>query len=163
MTQWANLLVDFESELIVGDNTIDTTGFEELCGIEWDSDPWVPVVHAVGARLCNVSDAWAEVGGIFDCRTWYPLYTTAVHDTLCFNVDVFAWIAFTQFFVVSLAFIVLTCRVIIYQGMDEIEMEEVQELMEAVSNDAELDRTDNNMATGETLLVRDKEGTVGSE
>ena len=57
----------------------------------------------------------ADLRGLFECSTWFALYESLVYDTLCDNVDALSLIAFTQFFVVLFAFVVVTCRVVIYQ------------------------------------------------
>jgi hypothetical protein len=115
LVEGSNYLVDLSFPV---DNS--TNRYEEVCG-EIDVDRWATAANTVGARLCNVSDAIADVRELFKCETWYPLYVSTVHDTLCYHVDAYAWIAFTQFFVVCLAMVIVTCRVAIYQGIEVLE------------------------------------------
>lgn len=117
-----NLLVDgsnffLDLESFFASNSTTLTRYEEVCG-EIDAEKWANAAGAIGTRLCKVSDAVADLLDLFQCRTWYPLYDALVVNTVCYNVDAFSWIAFTQFFVVCLSFIVITCRVTIYQGIE---------------------------------------------
>lgn len=120
----SDLLYNFElilSNIIgAGNNNSTTTNlqFEDVCGDAIDAEELAHAANVLASKLCNASDAVASVRDLFSCRTWYPLYEEIVYDTFCYNVDGFAYIAFTQFFVVCLAFIIITCRVTIYQGIE---------------------------------------------
>lgn len=87
---------------------------EEVCG-PVDQAMWVERAESISEKMCRASDMLADLRGLFECSTWFALYESLVYDTLCDNVDALSLIAFTQFFVVLFAFVVVTCRVVIYQ------------------------------------------------
>jgi hypothetical protein len=65
--------------------------------------------------LCTTTGILMDIRSFFQCRTWYPLYRNTVHDAMCYSAtDGFSWIASTQFVVVFMAMIILTCRVVLY-------------------------------------------------
>lgn len=116
LVEGSNLLADLQPEFL---NT--TSHFEQVCG-EVNNTNWQDSARTTSNLLCSVSDTVSELRDLFECPNWYPLYESTVHDTFCYSVDSLSWIAFTQFFVMCLAMIVITCRASIFQ---RIEIEQV--------------------------------------
>jgi hypothetical protein len=111
-----DLLGRFSDELV---------GFDEkreaVCGVT-DATLLAATAVKADAYLCTLAGLLIDIRGFFRCGTWYPLYQNTVHDAMCYSAtDGFAWIASSQFVVVFMAMIVLTCRVV----FNDIEMSKV--------------------------------------
>lgn len=91
--------------------------FQDTCGVI-NATKWADAAFMLGDRLCKASSTVADLRSFFECQTWYPLYRSTVYYTICYNVDAFSWIAFTQLVVICMAMIIVTCRVTLYHGIE---------------------------------------------
>jgi hypothetical protein len=110
---------------LLGRFSDELAGFDEkreaVCGVT-DATILAATAGKADAYLCTLAGLLRDIRGFFRCETWYPLYQNTVHDAMCYSAtDGFAWIASSQFVVVFMAMIVLTCRVV----FNDIEMSEV--------------------------------------
>lgn len=96
-----------------------TARVEEVCG-PTDVEALTDLIAETSDQMCAMANLVGSLEDFFRCSSWYPLYQAVVHETLCYSVDAYAWIAATQFAVVFLAMVVVTCRNVIYQ---DVEME----------------------------------------
>jgi hypothetical protein len=115
LLEGSNLLGILSSELE------NTERLESICG-STNATMLAGMTNATSAQLCTLASVVREIRDLFRCETWYPLYETSVHEATCYSVDSFSWIAATQFVVVFMSMVVLTCRVVILQ---DIEISEV--------------------------------------
>jgi hypothetical protein len=111
LLEGSNLLGVLSSELQ------NTERLEALCG-STNATMFAEMTNATSAQLCTLASVVREVRDLFRCETWYPLYETSVHEAMCYSVDSFSWIAATQFVVVFMSMVVLTCRVVILQDIE---------------------------------------------
>lgn len=94
-----------------------TARIEEVCG-ETDVEALSELLVEASDQMCVMGSLVGSLQTFFRCSTWYPLYQSVVHETLCYSVDAYAWIAASQFAVVFLAMVVVTCRNVIYQDVE---------------------------------------------
>jgi hypothetical protein len=119
---------------------------EAICGVT-NATVWAATAGKADAYLCTLAGLVRDIREFFQCRTWYPLYQNTVHDAMCYSAtDGFSWIASSQFVVVLMAMIVLTCRVLFHdieisEAADgqNLEEEGANEGIEVEADDAQFD------------------------
>jgi hypothetical protein len=94
---------------------------QEVCGLQ-EPPKVILIAEITSEQLCVFADLLADLRQYFECRNWYPLYTTTVYDAMCYSgTDGFAWVSITQMLIVFMAMIIVTARVAFY----EIEISDV--------------------------------------
>jgi hypothetical protein len=92
----------------------NANSLQAICGFD-DSAKLVSVAETANIQLCEIAKVLESIRVFFQCRNWYPLYETTVHDAMCYSgTDGFAWVASTQFVVVFMAVVILTFRAVFY-------------------------------------------------
>jgi hypothetical protein len=112
LLEGSNLLGVLSSELEENSERL-----EAICG-STNATMFAEMTNATSAQLCTLASVVREIRDLFRCETWYPLYETSVHEAMCYSVDSFSWIAATQFVIVYMSMVVLTCRVVILQDIE---------------------------------------------
>jgi hypothetical protein len=90
---------------------------EGTCG-PIDEVKWNAEATTVSATMCGATVFVVDLLDVFQCSSWYDVYGSLAYDAVCYSVDSLSWIAFTQLFTVCFAFVIVTCRVSIYQGIE---------------------------------------------
>ena len=90
-----------------------TDAIQGICGFESDqTENLVDVANTLQDQLCGLAEIVADVRDFVQCGNWYPLYETTVYEALCYDgTKGFAYVAWTQFVIVFMSFVVLTFRV----------------------------------------------------
>ena len=91
LIEGSNILGDLDVEL-----SNSTARVEEVCG-ETDVEALSDLIVEASEQMCAMANLLGSLEDFFRCSSWYPLYQSVVHETLCYSVDAYAWIAATQF------------------------------------------------------------------
>jgi hypothetical protein len=115
----------------LGDTLRTNTGlFEETCGTP--PDLILGEADVVTSALCGVADILRDVRVFFNCENFNPLYQGITYDTVCYSgTDGFAWVASTQFVIVFMAMVILTCRVTFTPKKEQNSLPATQDYKEA--------------------------------
>ena len=94
-------IVEESSEMIRG-----------VCGFGADqTQDLVSIADTLQNQLCSLVAIVTDVRDFVQCGNWYPLYETTVYEALCYDgTKGFAYVATTQFVIVFMSFVILTCR-----------------------------------------------------
>jgi hypothetical protein len=97
-----------------------------ICGGGGDLTDVVTRLNAsVNGILCSLANAGVSIRKFFQCSTWYPLYQSVLQNTVCYSaIPAFTWIAVTQFIILMLTMVIMTCRVVLWDLAPEEEEEE---------------------------------------
>lgn len=85
------------------------------CGL--DSPPGViALAQRTSGQICGLAQLLQELHAFLQCRNVFPLYSFLAHDAMCYDGTTgFAWIAVSQWVVVFMAMVVLTCRMAFHE------------------------------------------------
>lgn len=92
-----------------------TDDVSEFCGTS-DPDLFANIIGTNLKYICGVIGLLLDVGKVFQCNTWMPLYYNTVHNAMCYNGQDGIWsIVATQLTAVLMACIILTFRAVFFE------------------------------------------------
>lgn len=94
----------------------------ETCGSDQAGALFLAVFADTASKyVCGVTNIVRSIRELLRCSNIYPLYEEAMLETVCYaGSNAFWWIAATNFFVVCMALILITCRAAFF----EVKVEE---------------------------------------
>ena len=119
VTKYHNFLISFLELWRNNSNRI-----QSFCGLS-EPPPAIQIATLTEERVCVLIAFLVELAEFFQCQQWYPLYSTAVYDAVCYSgTEGFAWVAGSTLGIVVMSMIIFTCRCAFYDlVIDEQEPE----------------------------------------
>lgn len=110
----------------------------------------------VNANLCEAFNTLTEFSDFFTCRFWYPIYTQAAHESLCYQgMDALSAITNTLFVILCMSLLVLTFRVALWDAA----LREASEDKEKEGHNKTLKAEKKNRGEGFDMIPKQKSTT----
>jgi hypothetical protein len=119
----------------------------------------IALAQRTSGQICGLAQSLQELQAFFQCSNVFPLYSFLAHDTMCYKGTAgFAWISVSQWVVVFMAMVVLTCRMA-FQELEFIP----DDLVLMIEEEEETSWTNRTMAAGNDYVVQPERESLPQE